>query len=61
VWLQPGAQAKRRSPCGWKITKPTTEIDNFKSLLRALNSDCWVVDVDIERRLYAHEIGKHFL
>jgi hypothetical protein len=25
-----------------KITKPATEINNFKSLLRALNSNCWV-------------------
>jgi hypothetical protein len=24
-----------------KITKPAMEINNFKSLLRALNSDCW--------------------
>jgi hypothetical protein len=25
-----------------KITKPATEINNFKSLLRALNSNCWL-------------------
>src|SRR5215467_11410965 len=25
-----------------KITKPAIEINDFKSLLRALNSDCWV-------------------
>lgn len=25
-----------------KMTKPATEINNFKSLLRALNSNCWV-------------------
>src|SRR5262249_22914937 len=25
-----------------KITNPAIEINNFKSLLRALNSDCWV-------------------
>jgi hypothetical protein len=24
-----------------KITKPALEMNNFKSLLRALNSDCW--------------------
>jgi len=39
----------------------TTEINNFKSQPRALNSGCWVVDVDIERRLHVHEICKHFL
>jgi hypothetical protein len=25
-----------------KMTKPATEINNFRSLLRALNSNCWV-------------------